>query len=410
MSQNKQNAWFSWLFGRGRGPVSTSQSITMQYVGGRVPRAPEVVSPENALDNPTVFACVQILCQTIAQLQWGVCERNVVGFQEVEDHPINKLLTCPNPAMSEYELKHAIVSDLLIYGNSYLLKMTTESGKVFELVPLRPDQMTPILSATGKRSYRHENGTIYSDKQIIHIRDFIGNTIHGLSKVQQAATIVRVDNALENAILDNFSNGTAISGVVSFPESVPPDVKAAFAEAWANKFGGQGSSRGSIAVLDNGATFTQVESISPADADLLDLKKQTMSRIAAVFRVPSTYLEIHDQSKYNNLGQGQAGFYRDTISPIIQNISQKLTAALIDDPKLEIEFATTDLIKGDLQSATSIAVSAVSGGILTVNEARELLDFPETTELTQTPRATFNADPLKLLNDNKPANPTEDEQ
>ena len=283
--------------------------------------------------------------------------------------------------MGQYEFKHAIVVDLLTYGNCYILKVITSSGKVIELIPLRADQMTPVLSASGKRSYRHEDGTLYPDERIIHIRDFIGASIDGLSKVKQCANLVAIDNAIDNTLADYFRNGTAISGVVSYPGDLPPEVKKAFAQGWVEKFGGAGSSRGSIAVLDGGATFTQVESQSPADADMMALKTQTMTRIAAIFRVPAYAIEIADGSKYDNLSQRQSGFYRDSIAPLTKNIQQKMSEGLLDDLSLEIEFDSSEIVKGDMQTATKVAVEAVGAGLLTINEGRDLIGYAESSEL-----------------------------
>jgi HK97 family phage portal protein len=376
--QPKSNSWFNWLRPQAN---NAAMPVTMQYVGGRANRTGEVITPETCLQNPTVFSAVQILAQTIAQLPWGVSQAEIVGFTPVK-HPLLDLLNRPNPAMSSFELKFLIVVDLLTHGNCYLLKVVTASGKTIELVPLRPDQVVPVLSATGKQSYKHENGTIYPAERIIHIRDFIGMTATGLSRVNQCATLVGISNAIDNTLADNFRNGTAVSGIVSFPEAVPPEVKQAFSEAWAEKFGNAGSAKGSIAVLDNGATFTQVESISPADADLLNLAQQTASRILSIFRIPQSMGNIADGSKYNNLQQQMQSFFTDTISPMLINIQQKMSAGLLPDSQFQIEFDSSGLIKGDMGSAVAIAVQAVTANLLTIDEARSLFGFAPSVELT----------------------------
>lgn len=382
MANNKQNSWFNWLKPENTGNISP-QSPTLMYIGGKASRTGEVITPENALKNPTVFACVTFLAQTIAQLPWGISKTTEVGFNPISNHELQKLLARPNAGMSEYEFKFSIVVDLLTYGNCYLLKVVTASGKVIELIPLRADEMKPQFSASGKRSYRHDNGTVYPADRIIHIRDFIGSSIDGLSKVAQCHNLVAIDNAIDNTLADHFRNGTAISGVVSFAGDVPVEIKKAFGDAWAEKFGGRGSSRGSIAVLDGGATFDQVESQSPADADMLNLKQQTMTRIAAIFRVPAYAIEIADGSKYDNLSQRQSGFYRDSIAPLTKNIQQKITEGLLTDPELEIEFDSSEILKGDMQSATTVAVQAVRSGLLTIDEGRDLMGYPE---LKETPK------------------------
>jgi HK97 family phage portal protein len=388
----RQNSLLNWLLPNSRSRTSVSTPSQMFYVGGHSTRTGEVITPENSLKNPTVFACVSFLAQTIAQLPWTVSEKGVTGYNPIK-HPIQALLERPNGGMGEFEFKHQIVVDLLTYGNCYILKVVTVSGKVIELIPLHADEMTPILSASGKRSYKHSNGTVYSADKIIHIRDFIGGTVDGLSKVKQCANLVAIDNAIDNAMADQFRNASAVSGVVSFVQEMPPEAKRAFSEQWNAQFGGKGTARGAVAVLDNGATFTQVETISPADADMLNLKQQTMTRIAAIFRVPSYAIEIADGSKYDNLSQRQSGFYRDSIAPLTKNIQQKMTDGLLEDQTLEIEFDSSEIVKGDMQTATAVAVQAVQAGLLTVNEGRDLIGYAETDILPQIPEKLPLAQP-----------------
>ena len=395
--------WKNWIQPRQSATIS-SPIFSMQYVGGRADRTGELITPETALTNPTVFACVTLLAQTVAQLPWGVSQRGAVGYSPVS-HPLNAVLEKPNRSMTDYELKYSIVMDLMTHGNAYLLKVVTASGRVIELIPLNPNNMVPIVSASGAQTYRSQDGTVYPAEKIIHIRDVVGSTVQGLSKVKQCSTLVGIDNAIDNTLADNFKNGTAISGVVSFPEEMPAEVKKAFGDAWAKKFGNSGTSRGSVAVLDNGATFTQVESVSPADADMLALKQQTMTRIAAIFRVPAYALEISDGSKYDNLSQRMSSFYRDSIAPIAKNIALKMTNSLIEDQSLEIEFSTEDLVKGDVQSAVKIAVSAVGAGLMTTNEARDLIGYAPNDTLPQIP----SAKPAPVSEEPRPSKPEGDE-
>ncbi|QCO57459.1 phage portal protein (plasmid) [Pseudorhodobacter turbinis] len=367
--------WLDWLLPN---KVNTSsRQVSMQYVGGNRARTGEAITTDVALRNPTVFACVRYIATTVAQLPWGVTEKGKTGFSPVE-HKIQELLDNPASGMTGYELKFQITVDLLTYGNCYLFKLTTTSGKILELIPLAANDITQSISATGKRTYRHTNGTIYTEAQVIHIRDFIGGSSQGLSRVSQCHNLVAIDNALDNSMADNFRNSTAISGVVSFPESIPPEVKKAFADGWAEKFGGQSSSsRGSVAVLDGGATFTQITPTSPADSDTQALKQQCMTRICAVFSVPSYALEIHDGSKYSNLASRQASYYRDSVAPIVINIQTKLTDGLLGtNQPFEIELDPSALIRGDIISATQVAVSAVDAGLLTKDEGRDLMGYP----------------------------------
>lgn len=338
------------------------------------------VTPEEALKNPTVFSCVQLLASTISLMAWSVAHKGVSGFNPTE-HPLNALLNKPNDDMTGSELKFQIVTDLLTYGNCYILKV--KSGKrVISLVPINPSDIKQELSASGSRSYKFKSGRIYSSDEIIHIRDFIGGSSLGLSRVKQAAQLVAIDNAIDRQMADISEGGSNISGVVTFPEQVEPEVKKAFAEAWKNSFGKGGASKGSIAVLDGGASFTAVKGMSAVDSDLQKLKQQTTGRIAAVFRIPSVNLNVFDGAKYSNFSQQVASFYRDSVAPVAGNIADKLTAALIEDGDLAIEFDSSDLGKTDIISATAMAVQAKQSGIISANEARIIMGLPKSDSET----------------------------
>lgn len=354
--------------------ASPMSEYSFSIVGGQT-RTGESISPTSALKNSTVFSCVSIVSSTVAQLPLNVY-RKVDGGKEPVENPVSKLLRRPNDIQTGYEFKSALVTDMLTYGEAFILKVITASGKVTELVPMDPDKMEVTRSATGRRTFTYNKSTVYTEKQIIHFQDFSNTACQGLSKVNQCANLVAIDNAIDYQMADVFSNGNSVSGVLSYPTAVPPETAKGITEGYKSKFGQKGSARGGVMVVGDGAQFKQLDTLSPADADMLKLKEQTIARIAAVFKVPSHLLELSTATKYNNLSQRQSAFYRDGIAPLLVNIQQKLELALLGgDESLCIEFDVQDFIKGDLVSAVNVGVSGVRNGVLTQNEARELAGY-----------------------------------
>ena len=257
-----------------------------------------------------------------------------------------------------------------------MLKVVTKSGKIIELIPLDALKIEITRSASGKRTYTFDKANVYDESQIIHIRDFANHTTDGLSKVLQCANLVAIDNQIDYQMADIFRNGSALSGVVTFPTDVDKATADNLVESWKGKFGANGSARGGVLVLGNGAQLEQLSPLTAADSDMLQLKEQTISRICAVFKVPSYMLEQSNGTQYNNLSQRQTSFYRDSIAPLVMNIEQKLSMALLGtDYSLCVSFDTQELIKGDLATAVQVAVSGVRNGVLTQNEGRELIGY-----------------------------------
>ena len=342
------------------------------------PYSAQDVTPDTAMTNATVFTCLSVLGTAVSQLPVAVMKRGDKSFSPVS-HYVNDLLATPNASQSQYEFLYGIVVDLMLYGNCYIQKVTTSSGKVIELVPLPAAEVETVLSMSGKRTFIL-NKKIYSEKEIIHLRDFVGAEAQGLSRVKQTARLVAIDNAIDVLIADTFVNGTSASGIVSFPEDVEPATAQAFTDAWSRKFGKGGTTRGSVAVIGGGATFQQLTPLSPADGDIQSLKEQTTARIGAVFRIPSHMLEIFSGAKYSNVQVRNTAFYRDSVAPLTTLIEQKLTVGLLAGTDLTIRFDSSDLLRGDLQQSTAVAVDAVGSGILTVDEARALMGYSPMAE------------------------------
>ena len=363
---------------------------------GANPQSAEQVTPENAMKNATVFTCLSVLGTAVSQLPVAVMAKGDKSFSPV-NHYVNDLLSNPNASQSQYEFLYGIVIDLMLYGNCYLQKVVTSSGKIVELIPLPANEVETVLSVSGKRTFLLNN-RVYTEKEVIHLRDFVGQEAQGLSRVKQTAQLVAIDNAIDGLIADTFVNGTSASGIVSFPEDVEPATAQAFTDAWSRKFGKGGTTRGSVAVIGGGATFQQLSPLSPADGDIQSLKEQTTARIGAVFRIPSHMLEIFSGAKYSNVQVRNTAFYRDSIAPLTTLIEQKLTVGLLGNTDLTIRFDSSDLLRGDLQQSTSVAVDAVGAGLLTVDEARNLMGYSPMAEedkpeqLTQTIEETPNAD------------------
>ena len=99
--------------------------------------------------------------------------------------------------------------------------------------------------------------------------------------------------------------------------------------------------------------------------------------------------------KYNNTQTILDEFYKSTMYPVLVNIQQKLKNSLFNGyPSLSIEFDTRNFLKGAPLDQMNFVNAAVSGGIMTPNEAREYLGMSAIeggNELKQDPK---QAEPL----------------
>jgi HK97 family phage portal protein len=129
-------------------------------------------------------------------------------------------------------------------------------------------------------------------------------------------------------------------------------------------------------LLDQGMKYQPLDMLTLQDADAAALKTQTMKRICGLFGVPPAMIGIADQ-KYNNTQTMLDEFYKSTMYPTLVSIQQKLKQHLFNGyPSLTVEFDTRNFLKGAPLDQMNFVTAAVSGGIMTPNEAREYLNMP----------------------------------
>jgi phage portal protein BeeE len=74
-------------------------------------------------------------------------------------------------------------------------------------------------------------------------------------------------------------------------------------------------------------------------------------------------------------------FYKSTISPLLENVQQKLKISLLQGyPNLYIQFQTDQFLKGAPLDQMNYSVAGVNAGILTPNEARKHLGLSEISD------------------------------
>lgn len=249
----------------------------------------------NGSGNSAVAACLSVLATAFAEPRLQVFKEDEVGQDvQLSKHPISKLFKRPNPFMSGAILSHYLVSSMSVEGDAYLYKNRNKKGQVVQLVPLMPN----YIKAKGNTDklithYEYTPNTDTVDiptADIIHIRTGVDPNDHrrGYAPIKTVLREILGDEAAgqySTALLHNM----AIPGVILSPSSDamggPTREEAeAISEMYKSKFGG--ANRGMPMVL-TGSMNIDVVSFSPADMNLIELRRLPEERVAAVMGVPA---------------------------------------------------------------------------------------------------------------------------
>jgi len=145
------------FFARFSQSLQPSRSARIVYVQSTL--AGVRVSPDTALQQATVWACVQVLSKSVAQLPWRLMKQTRPGSSVVVPGTIDYLLnTRPNPEMSAFSFREALMGHVLTWGNAYAEIERDQAGRPAALWLIEPDRVQPRRRFnTGRLYYEVSN-------------------------------------------------------------------------------------------------------------------------------------------------------------------------------------------------------------------------------------------------------------
>lgn len=390
----------SWVTGWG-GPLGTASG---QQLG--LPLAPiidqtKLTPPDAALQISAVFACVEILAQTISTLPLYVYrDKGGVRVPDKMSRLWLLLHESPNRWMTPSEFLSAMVVNRMLRGNAYALIERDSAGEPIALVPLSPDQMEVSVVEGGDVYVYYQDGdiTALAPENVIHWKG-LGNGFLGLSKLDfMRATTNEAIRAQDNAN-SLYGKGSKPTGVLQTDSKLSAEQVAALMTRFQTNMT---SSGGGLIIADRGLKYSQM-SLSPADAQLLETRRFTIEEICRWFGVPGVLVGTTGQTTWGSgIEQIVSGFHKFTIGPLCKQLEQVLERRLKNYEPITIEFKMDGLLRTDPASRAAFYSTMSQNGAMTRNEIRRLENLPPVEggdELT----AQSNLVPLRKLGAVEPA-------
>lgn len=371
------------------------------------------VTPNNVMNITTVFACVRVLSEGVAQLPLVLYRRLPKGGKErATDHPLYKILhDAPNDFQTSFEYREMQQGLTGIRGNSYAY-INRVRGEVRELLPFHPDAVE-VKQDNWKLTYtvkeKNRQKTEYKQDDILHIKGLSNNGITGLSPVSLFREAFGLALATEKHGAKLFGNGTRLGGVLSHPGAMTENAHKNLRDSWENMYGGVENSF-KTAILEEGVSWSAV-GMTSEDAQFLETRKFQRGEIASIFRVPPHLIGDLERSTNNNIEQQSLEFITYTLAPWLSRweaaMNQKLLSAK-DRNEYFVEFVLDGLLRGDFKTRTAGYVSALTNGWMNPNEVRALENMNPIPDGDKYLRP-LNLAPLDAThNDNDKPEPTDD--
>ena len=355
-----------------------------------------------------VFNAIDIISQEVATIKPLLYDKKNKIY--INNHPLLDLLKNPNTNVNFTEFMTAFASNFLISGNAFTY--TTYLPGKYNLPPLElfventcnlsilPDgydgypekyiitdytEQTYLRDSTEFRFF-NERSKQTSTSEIYQSKTFSPNNagsgqLWGLSKLSPLYLDIEQFLCTQVHNLSTLERGARPSGMIVSDEPLSDDQYQRLQEQM-NLFYSGSSNAGRVMVVDGGNIQFVPLSQTNKDMDFLELKKGVTETIYNVFRIPLPLISA-DTMTLSNFETSKLSLYDSAVLPLTSFLYQELTEFLMPKYKgsdnLCLAYDPRDISALAPRHTEQIA-NVKNLDVLTINEIRELIQYPNLSD------------------------------
>lgn len=373
------------------------------------------LSRDKAMKLSTVSRCVELRANAIAMLPVYLMDERTKA--RPKGHPLGGLLWGPpNEVMTRFDYEKLMQCNLDLSGNAYAwIGRDGRTGRPVELIPLRPDSVTPYITPEGTLWYVYTNPLTgemsrLAPEDVLHYKAYSTDGITGISILRRASLAISTGLSSQQYQNDLYANGGRPSGVLKAAADLGGNVeivnsageketisrKDLIRREWEKIHNGPGKGF-RVAVLDLGLDYTPI-AMSNSDAQFVESEELRVADIARFFAVPLHYLGAGKQSYASNEANA-IEFVKFTILPLVvqreHEDSWKLLLPRERADGLRIKRELKQLLRGDTAAQAAWYKAMREIGPYSVNDIRALEDL-EAVPGGDSRNASLNYVPLEM--------------
>lgn len=343
----------------------------------------KTVNYQTAIRVAAVFACCRVIGNGEAQVPLKVMRRDGRTRLPAIEHPLYELLSLkPNAWQTSFEFRQQISWIRELFGNAFVYISRGFGGKILELIPFPPGHVTVKRNPDWTLEYTVTglDGTTKEipASSIWHLRGPTLDGFQGLDVIALAREAVGLALATEEAVSRLHANGIRNSGVYSF-EGKLTDTQFESLNKWVNnQFGGMVNA-GKAMILDRGAKFHN-NSMTSIDAQTIETRGFQIEQICSFFGVLPIKIGYSNKTvAFTSVEEMNRAHREDCLAPRWEAWEQSAMVNLLTPEERKagyyINFTEEGMLRGSAKEVSEMLLAYVNGGVLTPNQALDLLDM-----------------------------------
>lgn len=369
-------------------PLSSTAlgALLARVSGGGATKSGATVTVDTALQVSVVLACVRVIAEGIAQVPFRVMREGQDGRTRLpaKAHPLwDKLHRRPNRWQTSFGFRETMAVHCALTGNAYayINRVGDRGDKIAELMVLDPKRVTVLAGDDGTLTYRVTSRSgggerDLTERDVWHWRGPSWDGQIGMDVLRLARESIGLAMASEETQANLHAGGVRTQGVYSVEGTLNKDQYAQLKQWLIKEFGG--ANAGGPMILDRNAKWVP-STMTGVDAQHLETRKHQVEEVCRAFRLmPIMAGQADKAATYASAEAMFLAHLVHTLLPWYERIEQSADCHLLTDAERAAGYYThldpAGLLRGALKDTADYLYKLVSLGVLTRNEARELLD------------------------------------
>lgn len=351
------------------------------------------VTVANALKVATVFACVRVIAEGVAQVPLKLFREDGRNRVPAKDHTLYDLLhRKPNDIATSFGFRETLVIHAALTGKGFAFISRGTGGKILELINIEPGAVTinfsDVMGMPPTFTIRGKNGASqdFPSESIFMLSGPSWDGIAGMDILKMARESIGLSMATEEGHARMHANGVRPGGLLSVEGTLNDGQYKALRKWLEDNYEG-GANAWKTMILDRSAKFMPMAH-SGVDAQHLETRRHQIEEVCRFFRVMPIMIGYSDKAAtYASAEQMFLAHVVHCLSPWYERIEQAMDCQLLTNAErkagLYTKFVAAGLLRGALKDTAEYLYRLVGIGIMTRNEAREKLELNPLADLDE---------------------------
>ena len=352
----------------GKKETRSDNEVIADFVSGIV-QTTRVITKQEALSLPVVSKSVDWIASVIAGLPIKLLQRTEKGYIEVyDDYRLPLLNEFSGNSMTANDLKHQLISDLLLEGNCYAY-ISKRGNKITKLsyIPTSKVTYTESVDSIDKIINAWVDGKQVQDYNVFRL---VTNSKNGFSGVGFVSDCQNLLNTILSSL--DYENSAITSGVrrgfLKSKSKLDNDKMNQLRQAWRKL---TSPKQTDVLVLNAGLEFEDASSTA-TESQLSQNKVINTQQVLSYFGLPTNFFEGANSESYLTA-------VRNAVLPLVRQFVTALNNYLLLESEkntLKFDIDTSELLRLNANERYDAYQKGLSSGILTIDEVRRMENLP----------------------------------